>query len=157
MQIKLIPLDTHIIENIVNCRACVYLSYSIRNIRLEWEARRYMDCSLMVHGYGKSIWIRLWTSFSIIRWTKLQKVLSVCLTIIADLSTQTSSAETQRHEWLQMRSTNRLIILETRTICRYWHICSDLMPRRDFIFILKWERKKMLLCGSIVVRLMRRM
>ena len=28
---------------------------------------------------------------------------------------------------------------------------------KGFIFILKWERKKMLLCGSIVVRLMRRM
>ena len=91
----------------------VYLSYSIRNIRLEWEAGRYMDCSLMAHGSGKSIWIRLWTRFSIIRWTKLQKVLSVCLTIIADLSTQTSSVETQRYEWLQVRSTNRLIILET--------------------------------------------
>lgn len=54
-EIRPIPLDTHITENIVNCRACVYLSYSIRNIRLEWEARRYMDCSLMAHGSGKSI------------------------------------------------------------------------------------------------------
>lgn len=28
---------------------------------------------------------------------------------------------------------------------------------KGFIFILKWERKKMLLCGSTMVRLMRRM
>ena len=42
-------------KNIVNCRICVCLFYSIRNIRLEWEARRYMDCSLMAHGSGKSI------------------------------------------------------------------------------------------------------
>ena len=32
MQIRPIPLDTHITENIVNCRTCVYLSYSIRQL-----------------------------------------------------------------------------------------------------------------------------
>ena len=42
-----------------------------------------------------------------------------------------------RYFLIVAKEQNRLIILETRTICKYWHICFDLMPRRDFIFILK--------------------
>lgn len=137
----------------------IYLSIpqnaSINSIRLNISEIRQMLESGREFNKLKDI-----TEFFNINFT--QQRYSYNLVIFNEIQKKKKAAKIIRQEELKkyvfiIDEINRGEILETRTICKYWHICSDLMPRRDFIFILKWERKKMLLCGSTVVRLMRRM